>query len=238
MNFRYVCIGISVVAVLNFTFGVSAGDPVRVTVVMTLATQDDSPVEILGFRLPKQSGGIPSIVLRNRTSKAIRHVGLTNYLGSPAGGGGTEPKPRSNFGMRQIRDPWQRSVAPNTTAEFPEGVLKPYDVGAWAHDFRSNCLHAAFVITRVEFADESVWSLDQAGEYERLRARLLESWKDSIRPESTKGCDDSLATRQVLGRLDGTAWPSGGASNISIEVVPFFAFSCPIRDDNVAWCQL
>jgi hypothetical protein len=221
-----------------FAFGVSAGDAVKVTVVIAVAKQEESPVQIVGFKLPAQVASIPAIVVRNTTSKEIRNVALWNNLGNPRGVGGAEPNWEGNLGMRHLRDPSLRPLAPNATAEFSEGVLKPYDVALWARRLRSNCLHAAFYVTQVDFADGTVWHWDQPGEPETIRARHLGEWRESIRPESTKGCDDSLATQELLGRLSGTSWPPlGGPSHATAEVVPFFAFSCPIRDD-VARCQL
>ena len=111
-------------------------------------------------------------------------------------------------------------------------------IGLWAHQFQSNCLHAAFYVVRVDFADGTIWDWNQQEPHETVRGRISTAWKDSIRPGSTKGCDDSLATQEVLGRLDGTTWGApGGPTNASTDVVPFFAFSCAIRDD-LAWCQL
>lgn len=223
----------------------AAKDDVRVSVFITIAKQDDSPVQIVGFKLPVQAGGLPAIVVRNRTSKEIRYVGFMNYLGNPRGAGGAEPKPSTNLGMTGVR---LRPVAPNASTEFSEEVLKPYDVGSWAHRLRSNCLHAAFYVSRVDFADDTVWVWDEhePGQFEPVRARLLEKWQDSIRPESTKGCDDSPATQAALGRLSGTGWPPPGGDGrawpalpepprANIDPLPFFAFSCTIRDDT-AFC--
>jgi hypothetical protein len=231
-------IGVGVAVALISPFGISASDGVAVTLVITVAKQDDSPVQIVGFKLPARVGAIPAIVIRNTTAKEIRLLSFTNYVGNPRGVGGAEPKWGGNLGMRHTGDPLPRTLGPNATSEFPEEALRPYDAGFWAHRLQSNCLHAAFYIARVDFADGTVWRWDQPGTYETVTARLLAEWKDSIRPESTKGCDDSLATQGVLGHLDGTCWPPlGGLSNASAEIVPFFAFSCPIRDD-VARCQM
>lgn len=243
-------IGAAIVIALISPFGTSASDDVKVTVVITVAKQDASPVQIVGFKLPAQVAGVPAIVLRNTTAKEIRHVGVMNYLGNPRGAGGAEPKPYSSLTRKSDTSPLWRPLGPNTTAEFAEESLKSYSVGLWAHQLLSNCLHAAFYVTQVRFADGTVWRMDEhePGEFEPVRARLLGAWKDSIRPESTKGCDDSPATQTALGRLDGTGWPPLGGDGVSwpaverpsytsTDVVPFFAFTCPIRND-VAFCRL
>lgn len=227
---------------LMYPFGILGGSDVKVTVVITIAKQEDIPVEIVGFKLPAQVGatpstGIPSIVLRNKTSKQIRHVGLMNLLGNPRGVGGAEPKWAAGLGMEAPNEFRERPLGPNAIAEFAEVALRPYDVGLRAHEWQANCLHAAFYITRVEFVDGTMWRLDEGENYEVGRARLLKEWQDSIQPESTRGCDDSPAARDALGRLKGTAWVGSPSNAVSTKTVPFFAFSCSIRDDE-AWCHL
>ena len=244
-----------VLMVLAFAFSVSARDDVKISVVITIMKQDESPVKILGFRLPEESGGSPTdtrshptIVLRNTTSKEIRHVGIGNVLGDPSGVSGTEARTGWALGMRHTHEPLSRPLGPEATFEFPEGVLRPYDVGAWAHRLQSNCLHSAVYIISLRFADGTEWSANvhSPGDYQAARARFLQQWTDSIRPQSTKGCDDSLMAREALAHVTGTGWPPPGGDGKawpplpapprpSPEPLSLLAFTCTVRD-TTAWC--
>jgi hypothetical protein len=87
-------------------------------------------------------------------------------------------------------------------------VLKPYDLGSWAHRLQSNCLHAAFFITRVDFADGSSWTWENPP-----GTPVQQLWEQSFRVESAKSCDNSAATHEALGRVTGTGWPAPGGSD-------------------------
>lgn len=237
MKFLNLCTGAAIVLAQAFPVAIAASDEVKVSVVITIGKQDESPVKIVGFKLPAQVGGLPAIVVRNTTSKEVQLLSLANYLGNPKGVGGAEPQWGGNLGTGRKGGTQQRTLDPDATAEFQEEALRPYDAGFWAHRLHSSCLHAAFFVARVDFADGTKWDWNQPGPYETVRDRLSTAWKDSIRPESTKGCDDSLATREALDHLSGTAWtPVAGPSSGNTDVAPFLAFSCTIRGDT-AWCQ-
>jgi hypothetical protein len=182
----------------------------------------------------RKQNGLPAIVVRNTTSKEVRHFGLTNLLGSPRGVAGAE---WVGGLARKPVDPSWRPLGANASAEFAEEVLKPYSVGLWAHRLQSNCLHIAFYVTRVDFADGTVWHWDEPGEYETVRARLLGGMERLDLPGKHQGLRrfpcQPRSSRPFGWNLLASAW---GPSNASTEVVPFFAFSCPIRDD-LTWCQ-
>jgi hypothetical protein len=229
--------GIAIALSLLVPFGVWSADGVTITLSVATVKQDDSPVHILGFRMPK-AGDTPAIVVRNVTSREIRNIGFMNYLGNPRGVESASPQRGSCLGVKGVHERPRRGLAPNASAEFPEASLKPEDVGLEAHFWESNCLHAAFYIASVEFADGTVWRWDGSGDFEAFREQLLQQWKDSIRPESMAGCSNSSTTMETLNRLEGITWnPRAKASNLSANPIPFFIISCSIRDDNVAWCQ-
>jgi hypothetical protein len=72
MKSPYRWIGTAVLVALTFPFGISAGDGGRSTVVITVAKQDDSPVQIVGFKLLAQVSGLPAIVLLESWKDSIR----------------------------------------------------------------------------------------------------------------------------------------------------------------------
>jgi hypothetical protein len=189
--------------------------------------------------MPAKIDDLPSVVVRNNTSREIRDFSFTTWLGNPKEVGGTVPNPGIISPQRGGRERLKRPVGSDASAEFPEKDLKRWDVGLWAHLWKSNCLHGAMYIVRVEFADGTVWKSDETGEdFETVEAEFTREWRDSILSASTTGCDYSLATQEALGHLAGTGWlPSARQSPAPTDVIPFLAYSCQIRDD-VAWCRL
>lgn len=225
-------VGTTLVVVPFVALCAQPSSDVNVTMLVTAAKQENSPMQIVGFKLPAQVAGFPIIVVHNATSKEIKSFGFMNLLGNPRPVEGDEPKWGGNLGGPSVPAPLERVVPPNATAEFPGEFLRSHQVGFWAHRLRSNCLHEAVWIANVKFADGSSW------EWENDLHRGQSLWRESIRTESIKGCDDSIATQEELGRLDGGSWLSPpGPSHASTEIVPFYVLTCPVRD-QVTKCPM
>ena len=210
----------------------SSSGETKVTMLVTTAKQDNSPVQIVGFKLPAQVAGFPIIVVHNTTSKEIRLFHFGSALGNPRGVEGAEPK--WAFGLGMPAAPLERWVAADGNAEFPEQFLRTHQAGTWAHRLLSNCLHVSVWVADVKFADGTLW--EQKGDSETVQA----FWNDSIRPESMQGCDDSLTTREVLSRSDGGSWlhpPGTPNSKASGEILPFYMLICPVSE-QVTRCPM
>jgi len=198
-----------------------SGDNPAVAILVTSAKQD-CPVQIRGFKLPQKVGGPPLLVVHNATEKEVRVFYVSGYVGNPRKLKGFDPQVGFILGGEPPDSTKESQLAPSG-AEVAYGVLKSHNFANLAKNVNSNCLHVAVLVTTVEFSDGSVWE-SQAG-----REANQDLWRNSIRAESMKGCENSEEMEETLKELDSAGYrESGMPTNASPELVQYYTVSCPL----------
>jgi hypothetical protein len=201
---------------------VFSGHNPSVTILVTSAKQD-CPVQIRGFKLPQKVGGPPLLVVHNGTEKEVRVFYVSGYVGNPRKLKGSDPQVGFILGGEPPDSTKESQLAPSGDSELAYGVLKSHNFANLAKNVNSNCLHVAVLVTTVEFSDGSVWD-SQAG-----REANQDLWRNSIRAESMKGCENSEEMEETLKELDSAGYrESGMPTNASPELVQYYTVSCPL----------
>lgn len=222
----------------------ASNDRVMVNVVVTMVKQD-SPVQIVGFKLPDKGpfsgksvgvgclleGYCPQVLLHNTTAKEVKFLEIRGILGNPRN---NDPEyPRSELEIlasQALKSVPQPLIAANGDAAFGDRTLWPFmAVALSVKELQSNCIQFAVIVTRVEFSDGTVWRSDHN------QNRIL--WRNSIRQGYASSCQDSRAVEDAINQLQG----AGGGSAPSpldsgSETVQFYEAACRVRG-SVATCD-
>ena len=206
MWIRRLTLAVSLAVFAAFT--ASATDNVVLYLFITTAKQD-SPVKIVGFRLPNSATGdegpsemaeppeqgpvlvcrwCPQVMLRNTTPKQIKNVSLQGLMGDPNRPEGTNEVVHGLGILTESRlgQPSPYVIAPNGDASFGDNALWPSSMAIMAASaVNSNCLHVAVAVWKVEFWDGTLWMSDREQEQSQ--------WKESLKQENTIPCKDSSA---------------------------------------------
>jgi hypothetical protein len=204
----------------------------RVVVSVTAANSDESPLRIVGFRMPEKVGDPPRVVLQNVSSKDIREFSFQAVIGRPDGTGrilnGVDAGPTK---MEDLRD----VIPPHGSRETPENVLIAGSLAFSASVVLSNCLHVTAMIVAIDFADGTHWYLSGPKEMERL-------WKDSLPIGGTKSCGTGSVTQETLRRLEGWRHKENGSpTRADSSVKQSYSFSCSLgktRGKLMALCPM
>jgi hypothetical protein len=193
-------------------FGFPAGD-LLVTVFVNSSRQD-SPVQVTGFEPPAKVGDRPRIILRNASDKQIQNFEVGVLLGRA-----DEPDPLVAAGLK-----WWSSatLVPNATDEVREEAMTSHFLIREAQMAQTTCLHAAVILTQVQFVDGAKWELY---EWSKKGHQL---WKESIRPESLKSCRNVSDTREALSRMKGPTYAVGSPTHADPSPVTYFSFVCSL----------
>jgi hypothetical protein len=189
----------------------------------------EGPLKLLGFRLPDKVGDPPKVVLQNTSEKSVQDFSLTALVGSPRqlqsgvdpvagiGTSSAHPTPSQWAG--------ERLIPPGESREVHEPSFRAHHLAGLASFLRSDCLHAAVFMDRVEFADGTTWNHD------RSSSQTQQIWRDSFRPESTNNCENPPMADSAVGELRAFGYPTGmgSPSHGSTEIVSHYSFSCPIQ---------
>jgi hypothetical protein len=223
-------------------FTASATDDIVINLFVTTVKQD-SPVQILGFKLPNSATGdegpgemaeppergsvlvcrwCPQVLLRNTSSMKIKSVSLIGLIGDP-----NRPEQRTKgmpgmgiLGQSRLGQPSPYAIAPNGDANFGDDGLWPSTMALLAAShINSNCLHVAVVVWRIQFSDGTLWASDPEQE------QLL--WKESLRQENANSCQDSSAVG--LKQLHkGTGTRVLPVRNFRSGVTQSYSAACPV----------
>jgi hypothetical protein len=178
---------------------------VVVNLEVTTARQD-SPVQIVGFKLPSavadkaqsesvERAGVPlcrwcpKVLLHNTTAKHVTTIQLQGVMGDPNRSGGDKGGVSGGVAILTESRPDRPSpyvISPNGDAEFGDSVLWPFNLAiAGATLVGSNCLHVAVIVWSVKFSDGTLW----VNTYEQEHS----SWTDSLRQKGISSCTDLSA---------------------------------------------
>jgi hypothetical protein len=203
-------------------------DEVRVTGFLTRAKQD-SPLQILGFKLPEKVGHGPRVVVRNVSSQlivdfTIRTISAKIVEDTVAGdqlakmiflGSATRSLPNQRE---------ERSVSPGVVVETLEESLGSHVSVVAAMASRSNCIHTLAMVNRVEFASGTVW------EWSASEEQLRQIWKESIVPGSLGSCDGSPKATKLMEQLQGASYiVRDSFTHADTAIVQHYSISCALR---------
>jgi len=223
----------------------SPTDHVVVNLFVTTVKQD-SPVQIVGFKLPDKGPGVPiseankdgaaclsggyctKVLLHNTTAKEVKHIVVIGVLGDPRRDDDAE-HPRPEMGVLPSSN-WKLAppvlLTANGDAEFGSDSLWPFAIVGIAllDTVKSNCFHFAVVVTRVEFSDGTVWTSDPK------QNQML--WRNSTRQENTSSCQDLSAVEGTIKQLQGASWSGPPPSHSGSDTTQSYAVACPVRRVN------
>lgn len=233
---RQLAIGIFFVLLAVIT--TAAAGPTTISEFVTAAKQD-SPLQIVGFRMPDAYGDGPAILVHNTTAKQITWFDFTILYGDPRKVGGADPKMHGVMtGQRgDTLDNVPTPVAPNGDAEFKFvfNYLSPSTLALFATPMGSACMHVAVIVETVRFADGTNWRANATNSWSANMANDEPMWKDSIRPESGSSCDSSPDAKETLKGLKqvviGTD-PGTSPTKFGSDPVQFYSSTCALRDDK------
>jgi len=209
---------------MTFVTAGSSADDVEVTVFVTTATEG-GPLKIVGFKLPSETGGATKPVLQNKSGKEVRNFYIVAAAGNPdshgAGGSAERMLTKSTMSFH-LYSPTQRAIPPGGDYEAADVDLRPPTLARLAKDLRSNCIHIAVILTRVDFADGTTWKLPSE--------QQQQIWGNSITAESAKACANSKSTEEAVSALQGSGWESPASpSNLADGIVEHYKFACRIH---------
>jgi len=203
--------------------GSPTGD-VNIVVVVTTVRQE-SPLQIVGLKLPDKVGGAPVLVLRNASSKQILGFHAAAAIGNPkADARHDAEQPITPNTNSSILDWPEGPIPANSEREAPGKVLRSHLLAAWGGRLHSRCLHVAAIILSVEFTDGTTWRL------ENLQDRQI--WKSSLDSDSTKTCGDhSSAVESALKEWDGASGyeETGSPIHLDASTVQSYSVTCQLR---------
>jgi hypothetical protein len=206
----------------------SPGDEVKVTILVVTATQD-SPIQVVGIKLPDKAGDPPIVKFHNLSNKQIQQFSVMAMVGNPEKADRVEdsgPGHEVVTGKSQndrIYWPEEQMILPHGYREAHIGVLSSDGLLAWGQSLHSNCLHAALVVAEVDFSDGTSWTPKSMREYQAI-------WKRSVQPDSTKSCEHSPAVEEALTQWEGAVGyhadlPTGAGP----DFVSSFSLVCHLR---------
>ena len=206
------------------------GDDGKVVVTVAVANHQSAPLQILGFILPDKVGDPPKLVLQNLSSNEVTAFWLDALVGKADGTGSFRELKADSPTFAHSNSPnegWPQTltIAPHARIELPQSSLRFPSLAFDAGRLRAACLHATAFLVRVEFADGSVWQIDNS-------PPLKQIWKDSLSPESVRACGQGREPdMNVLRRLEGWGYEKavGTPTYAKSDQLTSYSFSCPVR---------
>jgi hypothetical protein len=186
----------------------------------------DSPVRILGMRLPASNSSRrgPLVHVLNTSSTKAAEVwvdvvmwGQFNEVGRTASS--DDPVPDAHF-REQFWDA-QPIIQPGTDAWFRDRQLEPDHFVTIAKRMGSNCISVGVQVKKVDFEDGTTWSAPP------IDSSVLKS------VDKPGACRSATATQDELGNVTGYGMIiSNSAQNLSSEVQSY-SIVCTLRDEDV-----
>lgn len=217
---------LTLLSVLIASVGIGRGDP-SVAVLVRVAAQE-SPVQVVGIKLPEKPSHDPQVHFRNASSKETAHIWVEAII---SGRDGKITRISSNDPNE--RWPGERVIRPQSDGWAREVILQSPHLVMAARTLHSNCLNATVLVKRVEFADGTSWDRDQG--------QKGVSWTYPTQPRAEDPCENSTATESDVSQIAGVGHREGSDSDTADDhdEVQSYSFSCSLVPRNrglVAMC--
>lgn len=206
----------------------------KVTVTVAVAKQEDAPLQIAALRLPDPSSRWTLAILNNRSSKPVRAfwIGVIfdrpDETGDP--GGGVRYREFVGTSSGPVQAAPGITVSPEQQLQSQYQVLQSHALAYLAKLVGSNCVHAAVVISRVDFEDGTNWEFDQK--------QASQLWRDTLATRSGNACGHDRALEGTLRRLDGSGYESGPFMRMSPREAESYSFSCVLCTMGTRWIAM
>ena len=232
--------------VIALVFGTRAFAQETTITATVVAAPQEAPLKIIGFVMPEKIGDPPKVIVHNASSKTVVQFYAVPLSGNPdkamAHGDAPAELPEwETSGYRAACAPGDSHCTPEELHKIPPGndarrhvdTLRSYFLANQAKRFKSNCLHTMVFIERVEFEDGTKWMLNSS--------ERDSTWRNSIRPESLKGCaNQNPQTAEQLARMQGAGGHVGTPIHVDPPTKTEFQVSCTIHEAHgtvVAYCE-
>jgi hypothetical protein len=207
-----------------------AGDRGQVVVTLAVAKQQPAPLRIIGFILPERVSDGPRLVVENYSSSEVTAFWGALLVGRAdatdrAPDGKTDSVVLTNIGIRNEGWPRIPAIPPRTQTEVPQDGLRLPDLAYHGREAAAACLHVTILVTRVHYADGTIWRLDDVAGERRV-------WSDSLSRESARACAGRRTPNEnVLRHLEGWGYEKdpGSPTHATSERLTSYSFACPVR---------
>lgn len=199
------------------------GNELNVSVDLFAARQA-GPLQIIGFRMPAESGDAPVLVLRNVSAKTTRsfwfdvRTDCANSSHNPSSGGlGPWKNPQGP------QWPKESIIAAGAQGDAHVSALNGHVLVFSARNDACSCLRATVRVSAVEFADGSRWD----------RARATNSdpgpIEDAATRESLQPCQESRESDKVLKDLIGGGFKPGAHAQPDGTILRAYSVGCTLQ---------
>lgn len=225
-------------------FSLSAATEFRTTgmkvVVSVGIGEQDSPLQITGFKLPEKAGDPLRVLLHNASNKRVRGYTFEALIGSSQesldkGQGRVRADFLEGGASPRLKWPEERIIFAHGDQESHEPFLRPFEFASKAKLVGSGCIRAVVIVRTIEFDDSSSW---------RNSSDVEEIWRSSPVPASQPACDDHSSWKEIFEASSewGAGYDRAGlATNADQRAVTSFTLTCPLKQIDqrmVALCSM
>jgi hypothetical protein len=204
----------------------SPADDAKINIFVTTTSQD-SPLQVIGFKLPDKVGSTPVLLVFNASDKEVREFSIEAAVGNPAESARLETgeEVAVGIGNSSLHSGWpaEGSIPPNGHKEAHREIFRSHNLALWGQRLHSNCLHVAAIVTKVKFADGTTWELESP--------KAQTTWKSSLDADSTKSCKHSPEVENALKQWSGASGyvSTGSPSHADTGIVKSYSITCPLQ---------
>jgi hypothetical protein len=229
-------LGILVLVTLSaFAVPRPAGVDLKINVVVAAANQE-SPLRVVGFKLPADAGDPLRIIFHNVSAKTIERLWVHTVIGDPTGNAGlTGPKgiwPNA-WDSQDVNSQWamNRRIPAHQYAEIQEKSFRTIGLVMQTRRFRSPCLQVALVVASVQFSDGTYWMMQTGDEQQ--------AWNNSIRLQKAGPCATSPELLSALEELSKVGFDRPGPqSHWSQDTISFYSITCNLGKRDGKWVAI
>jgi hypothetical protein len=213
----------------------SSAQDLKIHLVVATVSQD-SPLHVVGFKLPKDPGDPLRIIFHNVSPKTIERLWVHTLIGDPTGNGGlTGPKgiwPHA-WDSRDINSQWAMDwrIPAHQYTEIQEKSFRTINLVMQTRRFRSACLRVVLVVASVRFSDGTYWMMKEGTEQE--------AWNNSIHLMKPSSCTNSPELTAALNELSEVGFDRPGPQpHWSQDTISFYSITCNLGKRDGKWVAI
>ena len=231
---RAVCLLAMLLVSGTSTFAFPGNEP-TVSVDVEAARQL-GPLQIVGFKMPTESGDVPVVVLRNLSSCATDSIWFRVRVACATPSSTSEPQP--HLWELEPRKTPQDSHWPHESV-IPPGVQGEAHL-EWLLGFRlilagetagCSCLRASVRVTHVKFADGADWDATRATNSDPQPL-------NAVSEENIQPCRESPESAKLLKEVTGAGFHAGIPTRADDTLVRAYSVTCALQQRDGKWLAL